>query len=492
MSRLSAVLRNTGYLAFAETAKPALSFILILVIARTLCRDGMGSYTIILTFTSLFELIATFGVGTMITRGIAAEPERLSFYANAAIGVALVATAIVLPIMLVVLHAFNYPPDIALGIRLLAWTLLVSVLQQYALSLCEGLQNMRLRAILSVADTAGRLIIGVFLVLHGHGVLGIVVGIVIVRAITTLLGFVAIAIHTGLSLDYRAMFGSSGKLAVAGLPFLFTAIASAAAWSVNTLMMSKLSGVSEVGTYNAASRITDIIKTFLFSYQIALLPMMSASFIRSREQFRQDCNASIKYLTLLTVPMATGISVLAPRIVDLVFGHKFTSAVPVLQVLAWTVCVFSVAMVFARVLTASHHQMLDLYCNVAALVVNISLGWMLIRSYGPVGAGISTLISLFTFGLLEYFFVAKKLFKAEVLVPVARSAGASALMGLCLVHLKAVPLVAAIPLGAIIYLAVLIGTGTFSRAELRTVKAVVTERVACIVARREKSVVNAA
>jgi O-antigen/teichoic acid export membrane protein len=220
------------------------------------------------------------------------------------------------------------------------------------------------------------------------------------------------------------------------------------------------------------------------------LPMMSASFIKSREQFRQDCNASIKYLTLLTVPMATGISVLAPRIIDLVFGHKFSSAAPVLQILAWTVCVFSVSMVFARVLTASHHQMLDLYCNVAALVVNVTLGWVLISHYGPSGAAISTLISLFTFGSLEYFFVARKLFRAEVLAPLARSAGASALMGLCLVYLKTVPLFAAIPLGVVIYLAVLLGTGTFSPAELRTVRTIVTARATSMMARREKSVIS--
>jgi O-antigen/teichoic acid export membrane protein len=490
MSRLKSVLRNTGYLAFAETAKPALSFALILVIARTLGRDGMGSYTVILTFTSLFELIATFGVGTMITRAIAAEPERFSFYANAAIGVAVIATAIVFPIMLLTLHAFHYPSEIALGIRLLAWTLLVSILQQYALSLCEGLQAMRLRAVLSVSDTAGRLITGVFMVLHGHGVLGIVEGMVITRALTTLLGFVLLARYTGFSLDSGVMFRASGKLTFRGLPFLFTAVASAAAWSVNTLMLSKLASVSDVGTYNAASRITDIIKTFLFSYQIALLPMLSAAFIKSKEQFRQDCNTSIKYLMLLTVPMATGISVLAPRIVDLVFGHKFVSAAPVLQLLAWTVCVFSVSMVFARVLVASHHQMLDLYCNLGALAVNISLGWVLIGRYGPSGAAISTLVSLFTFGLLEYLFVAKKLFRAEVLVPLARSAGASALMGLCLVYLKAVPLFAVIPLGAVIYLTVLIGTGTFSSSEIQMAKTMVAERVSFMMARREKSVVN--
>jgi hypothetical protein len=61
---------------------------------------------------------------------------------------------------------------------------------------------------------------------------------------------------------------------------------------------------------------------------------------------------------------------------------------------------------------------------------------------------------------------------------------------LCLVYLKAVPLFAAIPLGVAIYLAVLLGTGTFSPAELRKVRTIVTERVASMMARREKSVVS--
>ena len=41
MSRLGAILKNTGYLALAETAKPALSFMLILVISRALGREGV-------------------------------------------------------------------------------------------------------------------------------------------------------------------------------------------------------------------------------------------------------------------------------------------------------------------------------------------------------------------------------------------------------------------------------------------------------------------
>jgi O-antigen/teichoic acid export membrane protein len=480
MKQLGTMIRNTSYLALAETVKPALSFILILVISRVLGRDGVGSYTIILTFTGLFELIATVGLGPLIVRGIAADRSQLSFYASGAVGVALLASAILLPLMLLILRAMNYPAEIALGIRLLACTLLLAILQQYLLSTCEGLQKMRLRAALSVADTAGRLITGVFMVMQGYGVMGIIEGMVLVRAITTVVASVVVVRRTGLSLDYRVMLRSSVGLARAAVPFLLMTIASTVFWSINTLMLSKLSRVEDVGTYNAASRITDVTKTFLFSYQIVLLPIMSASFVRSREQFRQQCNASIKYLALLSVPMATGISVLAPRIVPLVFGQNFAPAIQVLQVLAWTVCIFSIALVFARVLIASHNQVLDLYCNVAALGINIVLGWILIHSYGPSGAAIATLVSLTAFGVLEYCFVASKLFKAEVLVPLARAAGASAVMGFAVVHLNRLPLLVAIIVGSLVYLTALICIGTFSLTEIRAAGDLIARRTSAL------------
>jgi O-antigen/teichoic acid export membrane protein len=390
--------------------------------------------------------------------------------------------------MLVVLHALNYPPEIAFGIRLLTWTLLLSILQQYVLSICEGLQNMRLRAVLSVADTAGRLITGVFMVVQGHGVLGIIEGMVLVRTITTAMAFVAIARHTRLSLDYRLMFRSCAGLARAGLPFLLMTIASTVFWSINTLMLSKLSKVEDVGSYNAASRITDVVKSFLFSYQIALLPMLSASFVRSRDQFRQECNASIKYLALLTVPMATGISVLAPRIIRLAFGHNFDPAIPVLQVLAWTVCIFSIVLVFARALIASHNQLLDLYCNIAALATNIVLGWILIHSHGPVGAAIATLVSLTTFGALEYSFVASKLFRPEVFVPLTRAAGASAVMGFALIHLIGLPLPAAVLAGSLIYLLALVCLGTFSGSEIRAARDLIARWASAVSSRQRRNV----
>src|SRR5262249_49098837 len=155
--------------------------------SRMLGRDGVGSYTIILTFTALFELIGTVGLGPILTRGIAADRSRLMEYFNGAVWVTLAASAVLVPAMLLILRNLHYPAAIAYSIRLLSLTLVPAVLLQCILSVCEGLQNMRLRAVISIFDTVGRLASGACMILLGHGVSAVIEGMVITRVAAAVL-----------------------------------------------------------------------------------------------------------------------------------------------------------------------------------------------------------------------------------------------------------------------------------------------------------------
>jgi O-antigen/teichoic acid export membrane protein len=266
------------------------------------------------------------------------------------------------------------------------------------------------------------------------------------------------------------MLRMSPGLVRASWPFLLMTISNTAFWSANTLMLSKLRSVDDVGVYNAAWRITEILKNLFYSYLIALLPMMSHSFVRSLDDFKRECNVSLKYLAILTVPLATGLSMLAPRIIRLIYGPNFEAAIPVLQVLAWTVCLFSITLVLARVLIASHNQVLDMYSNIAALAINVVLGWLLIQSRGALGAGIATLASLAAFAGLEYGMVTRRLFRPDVVAPLAHTAVASLVMAIALYRLNSLPLAFVIVVGAAIYLVALVCLGTFARAEVRAAR----------------------
>ena len=472
-NKLTAVLKNTSYLMFAEAVSPLISFLLILVISKKLGTEGMGAYTIVLSVTALFQLFATAGLPSIIVRGIAADPGKLSFYISGSTGVAVLSSVIVLPLMLLALHVLHYPVEIDTGIRLLSYTIVLTTVQQYAIAVCEGLQNMKLRALVSLLDTAGRLASGVFMVTHGYGIVGIVWGTIAVRFATTVLAIFFLARHADIVFDCRIMVRHSYELLRKSLPFLLITITSTVYWSAVTVMLSKLRPVGDVGVYNAAFRIVDILKNVLGGYLIALLPMMSASFARSVRELERDCNLSLKYLSLITVPIAAGISMLAPQIIRLVYGPAFGDAVGNLQILVWTVCAFCLALVFARILVASHHQVFDLYCNIASLAVNIVLGWFLIHRYGAMGAGVATLASLVLFGILQYFVVAKTLFVPILFEPLARAGIASFIMSMAISFIHNLPLVIVIPAGAAVYVAVLVAIRTFSQEELGIIRGIV-------------------
>ena len=466
LQKVKRVLKGTSYLMLAEAAKPLMSFLLILVISRQLGREGMGAYSIILSITALFELVATAGLPQLIVRGIAADHTRISYYASGSVGVALLASAIVMPAMFLALRALNYPPDIAAGIKLLTCTIILTTIQQYSIAICEGLQNMRLRAIVSTLDTLGRLIVGVCMVLRGSGIFGVIQGMVIVRLGATVIAVVILMKYVAVVFDYRLMLRHSYQLLLAGLPFLLIVITNTAFWSTNTIMLSKLSTVEDVGIYNAAYRMMDILKNVLACYLIALLPMMSASFASSSADLKKDCDVSIKYLALTTVPIATGVSLLAPRIIQLIYGPKFAGSAPIMQVLIWTVCAFCLALVFARVLIASHNQLFDLYCNLAALIFNVTIGWPLIHYFGSMGAGLATLLSLVFFGSVQYIFVVRRLFRPVVFEPLGKAFLASIIMGVAVILLKSLPMGLIIPAGAIVYVVGLAGLRTFSKNEI--------------------------
>jgi O-antigen/teichoic acid export membrane protein len=466
MSTLQSLLRNTGYLMLGEATKPLLSLMLVLVVARMLGTEGMGAYSIILTFAGLMETVAAAGLSPVIVRGVAANRAQLSKFVSGALGTAVVASAIVVPVLLLLLPLLHYPPVVERGIQVLTVTLILALLQGDVVAVCEGLQMMKLRTVISLLDTGGRTLVGLLLVVAGYGVEGLVFAMVAGRALTTVTGLMVLRRQAGLTLDIRGALPQSVAMLRAGLPFLMITLLSTVNAAINTLLLSGMKSVGDVGLYNAAVRLPDLLRTVVYCYMIALLPVMSQSFTESLETVKRQCDASVKYLALITVPISTGLAVLAPRFLALAFGDEFAAAAPVLQLLAWNVAIFSVSLVFARALVASGNEIYDLASNIACVVLNVSLGWLLIPRFGPLGAGISSVASLLAFGACERWFVSRLLFKPDMFVPLARVAASALAMTLVLRVAAPLPLLLLPPLGAVVYFVVLFLLGTFTREEI--------------------------
>ena len=105
----------------------------------------------------------------------------------------------------------------------------------------------------------------------------------------------------------------------------------------------------------------------------------------------------MKLLTALTFGiaslMAAAVVLLAPLIIQLVYGHAFEAAIPILRIYTLYVPIATLyAIVQNHLITANRTRMM-IVIGAAGASANIALNVLLIPSMGAVGASIATIIA---------------------------------------------------------------------------------------------------
>ena len=471
MSKTTRLLKNTFYLMIADALKPIVSFFFIVYISRTLGTGGIGEYGVVLAFLSLFEILAQLGISDLIVREVATKEARARRYLGAAIYIGAVATVIVIALMFIALYFMQYPDSTDSAIKILSISLIFFVVNEQILAIFVAFQRMEFRSLINIIDVFGRVLLGITALQLGYGVIGLIVAIVIVRIATCILSLF-ITIHLGAKPDWRPGWPVCKKLLRLSPAFLLLFIVAQIYWTIDVIMLSKMQGMEEVGIYNVAHRIMDILKTFSVSYVLAFFPMIAQSYIASRETFQKDCAVSLKYLFIFTFPAAIGISILADKIILLFFGKEFINSGLVLVILIWTICLLPFAMIFGRALVASHNQNIDLFCNIVGMIINVILNYLLIPWYSYIGAAIATLCSIFILLITQYVFIVNKLGTISFLSTLLRPALAGIGMGLLTFVLYEQHLFFSITLSAILYFILLFLLNTFSASEIQEFKSI--------------------
>ena len=71
--RTGEVLRNTTLLSFARISQPLCSFALTIAIAALLGASGLGAYVFAISYYFTFQLVASLGLRSLVTREVARE-----------------------------------------------------------------------------------------------------------------------------------------------------------------------------------------------------------------------------------------------------------------------------------------------------------------------------------------------------------------------------------------------------------------------------------
>lgn len=407
----------------SDVMSRATSFVIYAMVARKLGAFEFGQMSLALSLFYVFQIFAVSGVKTLLIREVAKDRSQTRKYLVNGCLIAVVMSFASLVALFGFVHAARYTGGTKKVILLLSLGLLPSAIT----SICEGIfqawERMQYIACVNVPSNLTK-IAGAYLLLSWnrglHTVILLLLGaffsvasvelwLVLTRfQIAPAPGHEERGADIDLRVALRTLRSASTFLGIDG--------ACAIAGNLNIILLSKLSGEKDVGLFSAA---TQLMVPLLLVYQSiaqSIFPVMCRKIEPGLRTLRRISEQAIEVLLMLAVPTVAGVFFFGQWALSILYkNHAFVEAVPALRIVAWILVPQVFTSVLGQVLVATHHEKITLKIAMVGGVLNLVVGWPLIRWYGLVGAASILVVTSVVGCILHYVPVARLLSGISVL-----------------------------------------------------------------------------
>jgi len=465
--------KQVGYVIIANVAVLLLGFIQVPILTKGLGTSLYGTWSLINATVSLIAPFAMLGFGASIVRFLAAEKDtgrvREDFYS--AFTTVFISGAV---FSILLFFSSDYLATSIFGdvnqssyIKLGSVLILLNSIHALPLAFFRMRRRIGLYTTLNLGRNCLQIGLIVAAVLLGYQLSGVITAVIISGTLFTVIALITIFRQTGFQLPRFSNMKSYLKW---GIPLTPNA---AILWIINAsdrYMVSYFLGVAAAGVYSAAYAIGHYASFAMMPVGIVLYPIISKTYDEGNlDETRNYLKYSLKYLMMIAIPAASGLSILAKPLLQLLTTPEFAEGSTVVPFVAFGAvlhCFFQIC-VYIIHLVGKTHITVRLLGTSAALNVIINL--VIIPRMGIIGAAIATFVAYGVLGMLTLA-VTRRYLKFNLSLPfIAKSVFASAVMTLCIWLLKPESIaivIISIVAGIIIYFGMLLVVKGLSKAEL--------------------------
>jgi len=402
------VFKNTSVLIGAHIISKGISLILLAYLARYLGKGQMGIYAFALSFTIIFVVLGDLGIRDFVVREVSRKREEAGyFYANG-LGVKAILSFFSLIIIILITLKLGGGRERNLVILYIGLAAIVGSFSDFTKAFFRAFEKMEYELMGTLLERF--FILG--MVLWGIHQRFPLVRIAELLLVGSLFGLVCNTIIFFLKISKPCLSFKLERLQGilrGAAPFALSIVFGTIYWQIDTVMVSLMRGDAEAGLYGVAYR--SLLSLFFLPsfFMTSLFPVMSRSYPISKEKVADLYRKSFKYLFLLGFPLSVAIFVLSPQIILILYGKEYMDSVTVIMILSWFIFLKFLNYSTGTVLWAINRQRQRAESQGITVVVNVILNYILIKRYGFLGAGISTLITEVFLFALYFGYVSKYL-----------------------------------------------------------------------------------
>jgi PST family polysaccharide transporter len=323
-----AAVRGTLWTYASTFSGKLLVLISTVILARLLLKEDFGVAGYALVIIGILDVLSDLGVGAaLIYYKDDPEATDTAFWLGLGIALALFASVwVAAPLA----GAFFDDERVVAATRVLALTFPLTALSNIHNTLLQKRLQFRRKFVPDLAQAVAKGVISIALALLGLGAWSLILGQVGGTALAVVAYWWAVgwrpSLHFSTRLAPRLLRYGSNIVATNGLGMLLL--------NADYLFVGRYLGAAALGAYMLAFRIPELLISRLCGM---LGRVMFPVYARIRDEDGALANGfllTLRYLTMITVPLALGLALVAEPLVLAVFGARWSDAIPVMQAIA--------------------------------------------------------------------------------------------------------------------------------------------------------------
>ncbi len=492
MSTARKILSNTAAQVLGKVAVAFLGLAVVKIATSYLSVEGYGQYVLVYEFLAFFGIAADLGLFTIAVKEMSADEKKIPKIIGNVLSLRtfLVVTTMALAILSVFLIPKYQGTKVPLGVAIASVTVFLTILNGTITSVLQAKLKME---VASIATVLGKIVsVGfmAYVVFYGFptdsetGFFMLIAAGIFGNLVMLL--FTNYHVQKITPLRYRFDTDLWREVLIKALPYGIALILNTVYFRIDSLLISFIRDDQELGIYGVAMRMLEHFTVLPLYFMNSVLPVLTKALKEKSARYRQIIKYSFDFLAAMAVPMVVGGVILAYPIIFIVSTPEFLSRLSegfygsdiAFQILIIALLFQFLNILFGFILIAMNRQLKLLYINAVCVVFNIVTNIIFIPYYGFVGAAVTSVLSEM-FILIATYFVAKKYLDFSInFLNLFKIIFSALVMGALVYYLQPLSyqylenwnVFLLVPLGALVYTALLFATKVVSKEMLALVK----------------------
>lgn len=386
------IFQNFGFLTTGKLLGDAFTFLFFVVLSRSFGQEGIGQYSFAMALAGFFVVFSDFGLYTFSIKELSRRTGSLGDYYGRILSLRLLLSLASFVTFLLVLAFLPFSREYKVIIAVIGlYQVMYSLVNGFA-AVFIAREDMHLAGLTEASLRAAAALIGITVVMAGGSLVMALAPLPAVGATQLFLAYWLVTRKYGRPI-LIASWSSLRQTMRDAVPYALSLFCYQLYSRTDVVLLGFLLGAAAAGVYNVAYRVIFLLLFIPHFASVSLLPLASRLYTSSGKELEVLYHRSLRLIILIGLPIASGVWLIAPDLIVLIFGEAFAESASVLRILAGMLFLSFINRTLSVFLMACDRQLESTKSHWTAAWANVVGNLLLIPAFGIKGAAVATLIS---------------------------------------------------------------------------------------------------